>query len=263
MTIRTTSARPGTVGIIPARIGSEEVHAKVLVELAGKAVIQHVYERVVAANLFDEVLIAADHSQIIDVAQKFGAKTYRTRENHICGSDRCAEAARAVYPEASIIVNIQADEPFLNPQMLSLVVEPLVANDDWDITTLCCPSPDQADRTSPFTVKIARSAITGRALYFSRAVIPFPRYEDQTTYVQHIGIYAYRWQQLQRFAKLGPSSLELAEGLEQLRALEAEMRIKVVETALDYPRVSIDTQADIDRAQTLALEMQRSGGGTQ
>jgi len=255
-------AHPVTVGIIPARIGSEEVHAKVLIDLGGKPVIQHVYERVVAANVFDEVLIAADHERIINAAQEFGARTYLTRENHICGTDRCAEAALAVFPEADIIINIQADEPFLNPQMLLLVIRPLVADDSWDIATLCCLSQNEADRASPFTVKVTRSAITGRALYFSRAVIPFPRYEDKPSYFQHIGIYGYRMQQLQRFANLGPSALELAEGLEQLRALEAEMRIKVIETELDYPRISIDTQADIDRANELIVESRDVIGGS-
>ncbi len=258
---RANSVYPKTVGIIPARIGSEEVHAKVLVDLGGKTVIQHVFERAVSANVFDEVLIAADDERIINVAQKFGAKTYLTRESHICGTDRCAEAAREVFPDARIIVNIQADEPFLNPQMVSLVVEPLAADDAWDMTTLCCPSQNEADLKSPFTIKVTRSAASGRALYFSRAVIPFPRYKKDVFYNQHIGIYGYRKEQLQRFAKLGPSALELAEGLEQLRALEGEMRIKVVETTLDYPRVSIDTQADIDKAQRLVLDMQCSAGG--
>lgn len=262
MTIQAKSACPKTVGIIPARIGSEEVHAKVLTDLGGKTVIQHVFERVVAAGVFDEVLIAADHQHIIDVALEFGAQTYLTQENHICGTDRCAEAARNVFPDANIIVNIQADEPFLNPQMIQLVVEPLITDNTWDMTTLCCPSQNEADRESPFTIKVARSAVSGRALYFSRAVIPYPRYKQNTSYVQHIGIYGYRMSQLQRFAELGPSPLELSEGLEQLRALEAEMQVKVVETDLDYPRVSIDTQADIDKAQTLILKMQHHAGGS-
>ena len=248
-----------TVAIIPARIGSEEVHAKVLTDLGGKTVIEHVFDRVVESNVFDEVLIAADHNQIIDTALAFGAKTYLTSGDHICGTDRCAEAACEVFPDAEIVVNIQADEPFLNPQMIPLVVEPLTQDDLWDMATLCCPPPEGVNCESPFTVKIVR-APNGRAIYFSRSMIPFPRYEHNTFYVQHIGIYGYRMAQLQRFAHSGPSALEMAEGLEQLRALELEMRIKVIETELDYPGVSIDTQADIDRAQKLAAEMQRAGG---
>lgn len=252
---------PHAVAIIPARIGSEEVHAKVLTSLGGKSVIEHVFERVVESKAFEEILIAADDSQIIDAAQAFGARTYLTRGDHICGTDRCAEAAREVFPGADIIVNIQADEPFINPEMIPLVVAPLVSSDNWDMTTLCCSSPEGQHRESPFTVKIVR-APSGRAIYFSRSMIPFPRYEENTSYVQHIGIYGYRMKQLQRFANSGPSALELAEGLEQLRALELEMRIKVVETQLDYPRVSIDTQEDIDRAQQLLADMQRTTGVT-
>jgi len=255
------SIPPKTVAIIPARIGSEEVHAKVLTDLGGKTVIEHVFERVVESKVFDEILIAADHAQIIDVAQGFGAKAYLTLEDHICGTDRCAEAAREVFPDADIVVNIQADEPFLNPQMIPLVVEPLTNDDHWDMTTLCCPSPEGVNRESPFTVKIVR-APNGRAIYFSRSMIPFPRYEQNTSYIQHIGIYGYRMRHLQQFAQSGPSALELAEGLEQLRALELEMQIKVIETQLDYPRVSIDTQDDIDRAQELISDMQLADGDT-
>ncbi len=252
---------PHTVAIIPARIGSEEVHAKVLTNLGGKTVIEHVFDRVVESKTFDEILIAADDIQIIAAAQAFGARTYLTRGDYICGTDRCAEAAREVFPDADIVVNIQADEPFINPEMIPLVVAPFANSSDWDMTTLCCPSPEGPNRESPFTVKIVR-APNGRAIYFSRSMIPFPRYEENTSYVQHIGIYGYRMEQLQQFAQSGPSALELAEGLEQLRALELEMRIKVVETQLDYPRVSIDTQEDIDRAQQLVSNMQRTTGAT-
>lgn len=245
-----TRGRGHLVGIIPARLGSEEVHAKVLADLGGKPVIQHVYERAVAARLFDDILIAADHPRIIDAARGFGARTYQTRGEHLCGTDRCAEAAAAVFPEAQVVVNIQADEPFLNPQMLPLVVEPLEEDAAWDIATLACESREDENRASPFTVKIARAA-SGQALYFSRAEIPYPRYPDQARWLEHIGVYGYRMPQLARFASLGPSPLELTEGLEQLRALEAGMRIKIVETSLDYPRIAIDTQADIDKAVAL------------
>jgi len=244
------------VGIIPARIGSEEVYAKVLMDLGGKTVIQHVYEKATAAGVFEEVLIAADDQRIVEAAEKFGAKTYLTQTDHICGTDRCAEAVRALVPDADIVVNIQADEPFLNPEMISQVVEPLLTDGAWDMATLCCPCIDEASKEAEFTVKIVKSA-AGRALYFSRSVIPYPRYDRGTAYYQHIGIYAYRTEQLLRFAKLGPAELELAEGLEQLRAIEAEMRIKVIETDLSYARISIDTQADIDNARRF-LEEQSS-----
>ena len=236
------------VGVIPARIDSEEVHAKVLVDLGGKPVIQHVYESAMAASVLDQVVVAADHERIIKAAQRFGARTFLTRQNHICGTDRTAEAVGELFPDASVVVNIQADEPFHHPGMIAQVVEPLLQEDEWDMATLCCRCEEEATRDFPFTVKVARSAASWRALYFSRAVIPFPRHPEKTSYFQHIGIYAYRMEQLQRFAALGPSELELAEGLEQLRALEAEMRVKAIETRLPYAKISIDTREDIDKA---------------
>jgi len=242
------SNSPRIIGIIPARINSEEVHAKVLTDLGGKSVIQHVYQRAMASDALDEVLIAADHSSIIKAAESFGAKTYQTRLEHVCGTDRIAEAAREVFPEAEIVVNIQADEPFLHPDMIAQVVEPLREANDWDAATLCCRCTDEATKQFPFTVKVVRSSLTERALYFSRAVVPYPRYPEATSYFQHIGIYAYRMKQLLRFAEVGPSELELSEGLEQLRALEAELRIKAIESVLPYARISIDTEQDIQQA---------------
>ena len=236
------------MGIIPARMNSEEVHAKVLIDLGGKPVIQHVYERATASDVLDEVWVAADHVSIVDAAQAFGAATYLTRLDHVCGTDRVAEAVREVCPDAEIVVNIQADEPFLHPAMIAQVIEPLREEGAWDGATLCCRCADEAAREFPFTVKVVRSSLTGQALYFSRAVIPYPRYPESTHYDQHIGVYAYRRPQLERFAQAGPTALELAEGLEQLRALEAGLRIKVVETVLPYARISIDTEQDIEQA---------------
>jgi 3-deoxy-manno-octulosonate cytidylyltransferase (CMP-KDO synthetase) len=242
-----------TVGIIPARIGSDVVPAKVLTDLGGKPVIQHVYERTIASPSVDAVLIAADDQRIMDIAEEFGARTFRSRQNHVCGSDRCAEAAQAVFPDAEVVVNVQADEPFLNTAMISRVVEPLLTESEWDMTTLCCPCPDDVAANSPFNVKVVRSMKTSRAIYFSRAVIPFPRDGQRSGLLQHIGIYGYRACALQQFADFGPSELELTEGLEQLRALEAEMRIKVIVTEIDYPRISIDTHEDLEKARQFVL----------
>jgi 3-deoxy-manno-octulosonate cytidylyltransferase (CMP-KDO synthetase) len=236
------------VGIIPARLGSEEVHAKVLVDLGGKPVIQHVFERAARSQRLDQILVAADHDKILEVARNFGADVYRTRQDHLCGTDRCAEAVREVCPDADLIVNIQADEPFFHPAMIGEVLEPLERETGWDVATICREFQDEQAREFPFNVKIARSPRTSRALYFSRAVIPFPRTSHPIGHYQHIGIYAYRKESLDRFVDFGPSDLELTEGLEQLRALEAELRMKAVATKLDYPGISIDTQADIDKA---------------
>lgn len=248
---RTKTANPDSrriVGIIPARIGSDEVYAKVLIDIGGKPVIQHVFERAKSAGVFDDILIAADHERILATAEGFGARTYLTQKEHVCGTDRCAEAAREVFPDADIVVNVQADEPFINSQMLPLVIAPLLEEDCWDMATLCCRCPDRATREVIFNPKVVKSAKTSRAIYFSRSVIPYPRSAGEVRYFQHIGVYAYRMKDLLRFADYGPSELELAEELEQLRALEMEMRVKVVETDLDYPRISIDTEEDIAKA---------------
>ncbi|MCA9415197.1 MAG: 3-deoxy-manno-octulosonate cytidylyltransferase [Candidatus Omnitrophica bacterium] len=245
------SHNPKTIAIIPARIGSDEVYAKVLVDIGGKPVIQHAYERAKESGVFDEILIAADHEKITRTAEGFGAKTYLTKMQHICGTDRCAEAAREVFPGAKIVVNVQADEPFINPRMLPVVIGPLINEDSWQMVTLCCRCVDEKAKEFIFNPKVVKSVKTSRALYFSRSVIPFPRSDREIRYFQHIGVYAYRMEDLQRFAEYGPSELELAEELEQLRALEMEMRVKAVETDLDYPRISIDTQEDIEKARAL------------
>jgi len=242
------SSNPRIVGIVPARIGSDEVYAKVLVDIGGKPVIQHVYERAKASGVFEEILIAADHERITSTAEGFGAKTYLTKGNHFCGTDRCAEASREVFPDADIVVNVQADEPFIHPQMLPLVIEPLIEEQGWQMATLCCRCEDPKAREFIFNPKVVKSAGTSRALYFSRSVIPYPRSDREIQYFQHIGVYAYRMEDLQRFAEHGPSELELAEELEQLRALEMEMRVKAIETDLEYPRISIDTAEDIEKA---------------
>jgi 3-deoxy-manno-octulosonate cytidylyltransferase (CMP-KDO synthetase) len=237
------------IAVIPARIGSEEIHAKVLKDLGGKPVIQHVYEKVKKANFFDDIIIAADDEKILSVAQGFGAKGVLTSKNHVCGSDRVAEAVQSI--KADIIVNVQADEPFLNPLMLPLVVEPLLEDNDFDMATLCCEFQEKEAMEFIFNVKVVKSMQSGRALYFSRSVIPYQRKTGIMPVFQHIGVYAYRAPALRRYAQFGPSPLELREGLEQLRALEHGMKIKVVETKLPYLRVAINTAQDLEQARKL------------
>ncbi|MHA1731129.1 MAG: 3-deoxy-manno-octulosonate cytidylyltransferase [Promethearchaeota archaeon] len=237
------------VAVIPARLGSEEIHAKVLEDLGGKPVIQHVYERVLESGLFSEVILAVDHQKIVDAVEKFGGRPVLTSKDHVCGSDRCAEATRDI--EADVVVNVQADEPFLNPKMLPEVVYPLLEDRSLDVSTLCVEFPDVDAANFPFDVKVVRSAKSSLALYFSRAPIPYPRTPGILPHYHHVGVYAFKYESLQKFAELGPSPLELTEGLEQLRALEHGFRIKVVETGQEYAHVAIDTQRDLDRAREL------------
>ena len=237
------------MAVIPARIGSEEVHAKVLKVIGGKSVIQHVFEKVKQADCFDEIIVAADHEKIIATAEGFGAKAVLTSVNHVCGSDRMAEAAQKI--TADIVVNIQADEPFLNPKMLPEVIAPLLEDNDFDMATLCCTFQDPKAMENIFNVKVVRSSYTNQALYFSRSVIPYQRNAGIVPVYQHIGVHAYRAPALQKYAKFGPSSLELREGLEQLRALEHGMKIYVQETKQPYHRVAINTAEDLEQARKI------------
>ncbi len=238
------------IGVIPARLGSEEIQAKVLQDLGGKPVIQHVYERVVEAGLFSEIILAVDHEKIAKIVESFGGNAVLTKKEHVCGSDRCAEALQG-RTDVDIVVNIQADEPFLNPKMLPEVVWPLLEEPGWDMATLCGQFPDTEAATYPFDVKVIRSAKSHRALYFSRALIPYPRKADVLPHFHHIGVYAFQYAKLQEFAEIGPSRLELTEGLEQLRALEHGFKIKILETQHEYDHVAIDTQRDLDRAREI------------
>jgi len=247
---RVLNKRKDTVilGIIPARIGSDEVYAKFLQDIGGKPVIQHVWEKVKQADIFTHVLVGADHEKITSTAEKFGAKTILTKLKHICGSDRCAEVYQSSGIKADIVVNIQADEPFLNHNMLYEVIEPLLDDKQLDMSTLCCKFLNKESAEYIFNVKVVKSQKSKRALYFSRSIIPYPKTSDLIPTYQHIGVYAFRADALIRFAKLGPSSLELVESLEQLRALEDGMKIHVVESTQEYRRIAINTAKDIEDA---------------
>jgi 3-deoxy-manno-octulosonate cytidylyltransferase (CMP-KDO synthetase) len=242
-------AKKRIVAIIPARIGSEEVHAKVLKDLGGKPVIQHVYEKVKASGLFDEIICAVDHEKIMEAVKNFGGIAVMTRKDHICGSDRCAEAAKNI--KADIFVNVQADEPFLNPKMLPEVIEPLIKDPTISMATLCCEFQEKAASENIFNVKVVKSAKSGKALYFSRSLIPYARKPGIIPHYQHIGVYAFQAAALQQYAAFNPSSLELREGLEQLRALENGISIQVVETKQDYKRIAINTAEDLEKARKL------------
>lgn len=237
------------IGVIPARIGSEEIHAKVLKDLGGKPVIAHVIQRVKDAKIFDEIIVGADHEKILEVARNEGVKAVMTRKDHVCGSDRVAEAAATV--QGDIVVNIQADEPFLNPKMLPEVIQPLLDDPTLDMSTLCCKFLDKAASEYPFNVKMVKSQKSSLALYFSRSVMPYARKPNIVPTYQHIGVYAFRAKKLQEYASFGPSNLELIEGLEQLRALEHGFRIKVVESLQNYQRIAINTAQDLEQARKI------------
>lgn len=243
-----------TLVIIPARMGSTRLPDKPLADIAGKPMIQQVWERAVAAKI-GEVLVACDDQRIVDVIESAGGKAILTRSDHPSGSDRIWEAYIHFDLEAryEIIVNVQGDLPTLDPALIRKVVEPL-ADPAVDISTLACVIHDAEEMTDPAVVKpvIAfkgkidqKTGQTGRALYFTRCPAPYGEGE----LYHHIGIYAYRRDSLRRFVSLPPSPLELREKLEQLRALENGMRIDVA--IVETVPLGVDTPQHLEKARRI------------
>ncbi|PKN72662.1 MAG: 3-deoxy-manno-octulosonate cytidylyltransferase [Candidatus Cloacimonetes bacterium HGW-Cloacimonetes-3] len=230
-----------SIAIIPARYASTRFPAKALALLAGKPIVQHVYERVTASGLFSRVLIATDHQAIIDAVLAFGGQAVMTSAHHQSGSDRIAEAAQA-YPEAQLILNVQGDEPFIDTASLSDLISAF-ADPQVQMASLMTPILEPDMLNNPNIVKVVTDSLSN-ALYFSRSAIPCNRDKDITcTYYRHIGVYAYRPKTLFRFVALPPSKLEQTEKLEQLRALEAGIPIRMIVT--DYQGIGIDTPEDL------------------
>ena len=236
--------------VIPARYASTRFPGKPLAPLAGKPMIQHVYERASKASRASSVLVATDDSRIYDAVLAFGGKAVMTSAAHQSGTDRVAEAA--LNTSYDIIVNVQGDEPMIRPEIIDAAIGLLEDDARAEIGTLARAITDAAAMRDPNVVKAAVGG-GGYALYFSRAPIPYDRDRwaslDQAgtggTLYQHIGIYSYTRAALEALSKLPPSRLELIEKLEQLRALEHGMRIKVAIT--DYETIGVDTPEDLER----------------
>jgi len=232
------------LGVIPARYGSTRLPGKPLVPIAGRPLVQHVWERARAAQRLAALVVATDDERIARVVRSFGGEVVMTSSAHPSGTDRLAEAA-AARPEG-IIVNIQGDEPLVDPHDIDVLVDGLAAEPACVMATLSVPLADRAMAEDPNVVKVVCDT-TGRALYFSRALIPWPRQQpaptDGAIWQQHIGLYAYRREFLMEFATWPPSLLERTEGLEQLRALERGRTIRVLPARGRY--LSVDTPGDV------------------
>ena len=232
------------IGIIPARYKSTRLEGKPLADIDGKPMIQHVYERASKSKKLDDLLVATDDQRIIDAVNKFGGKAVLTSEKHPSGSDRVAEVAKKL--DADIVVNVQGDEPFINPEMIDEVVEPF-ENKSLLMATLMHEVLDESDFENPNVVKVVVDR-EGFALYFSRSLIPYPRNRIDFHVYEHIGLYSYRKDFLLKLTKLPPTPLERIESLEQLRALENGYKIKVILTRKEYIPLSIDTEEDLKKA---------------
>lgn len=231
------------VGIIPARYGSTRLPGKPLADLGGRPLIQHVYER--ASRALPEVIVATDDERIVAAVQAFGGRAVMTRAEHRCGTERVAEVAAGT--AADVVVNIQGDEPFIDPLMIQEVVAPLLAEPHVLMATLSRDIRAQEDLGNPGVVKVVTDA-QGDALYFSRSLIPHPRHAEFCRWREHVGIYAYRRDLLLAYVHWPPTPLEQAESLEQLRVLEHGLPIRVVHTERGRGTFSIDTPEDLARA---------------
>lgn len=235
--------------VIPSRIGATRLPRKPLADIAGEAMIVRVWRQTMEADAGD-VVVATDAPEIAEAIEKAGGKAVMTRADHPSGSDRVFEAANIVDPDGhiGIIVNVQGDQPVLEPSLISDALAPL-ADPAVDIATVAAVLTDPATVLEPSVVKMVGTPLPGgdifRALYFTRAPAPF----GPGPLFHHIGLYAYRRAALARFVKLAPSPLELRERLEQLRALEAGMRIDV--KRVDAVPMSIDTPDDLEAVRAL------------
>jgi 3-deoxy-manno-octulosonate cytidylyltransferase (CMP-KDO synthetase) len=249
---RQPHASPRVVVVIPARFGSTRLPHKMLLRDTGKPLLQYTYEAACAARRPDAVVIATDHLEIADAAKRFDAQVVMTSPDCASGTDRVADAARQL-PDAEIVVNVQGDEPEISPGSIDAVIELLLRHPTAGMATLATPIQHPDQLSNPACVKVVWDD-SGRALFFSRSQIPFIRdaptpYGDPAEpfnvppmFFQHLGLYAYRRAELLRFAALSPTSLELAEKLEQLRLLQSGGTIVV--DVVQQASSGIDTPAD-------------------
>ena len=232
-----------TIGIIPARFGSSRYPGKPLALIGGKPMIQRVYEQCLKSDL-NFVIVATDSDEIFDVVNSFGGNAVMTSADHPSGTDRCREALNSIQESFDLVVNIQGDEPFINPEQINQVIS-ILKNTKAEIATLISPAINMEEVENPNRVK-AVTAMDGKALYFSRYGIPFPRNKEELkpeNYLIHLGIYGFTSRALQKTKNLTLSSLEKTEGLEQLRWLQNGMSIY---TSITNERAdSVDTPEDL------------------
>jgi 3-deoxy-manno-octulosonate cytidylyltransferase (CMP-KDO synthetase) len=255
--------QPQAVAIIPARFGSTRLPGKPLLEIAGKPMICWVVECALAARSVGRVIVAADDLRVFDAVRAAGHEAVMTQSHHASGTDRLAEVARSL-ADVEIIVNVQGDEPLISPATIDRAVLALQADAECSVATSWEPIDSAADVVSPDVVKVVMDE-AGRAVYFSRSPVPYPRDAVRRhgsidnallmepallrTFRKHTGLYVYRREFLLEFAGWPQSSLERAEALEQLRALERGAMIKVIEAT--RPSIGVDTSGDLERVRVI------------
>lgn len=228
--------------VIPARYASTRLPGKPLKDIAGKPMICRVYERASAAKKVGRTLVATDDERILQAVREHGGEAMMTRREHPTGTDRLAEVAAAC-PDAELIINVQGDEPLIEPSLIDELAGVFETDVALQMATVKTEITDTEEMKNPNNVKVVTDK-SGYALYFSRSLLPYPRHAGCPVY-KHIGIYAYKRDFLLQYAKMEPTPLESAESLEQLRALENGCRIKVVETQAKF--VGVDTAEDLEK----------------
>lgn len=252
------------IGLIPARYACTRLPGKTLAQIAGKPMIQHVYERACQAQTLEQVIVATDDERIMEAVAAFGGQAVMTSADHQSGTDRIAEVAQEL--DCDVVVNIQGDEPLIDPAAIDAAVEPLMSDSDLPMSTLATPITTLEEHLEPSAVKVVIDT-DSFALYFSRAPIPLFRLDSDAPWpdnkprqhpesglwpLKHIGLYVYRRETLVWLASLPRTPLEKTEKLEQLRALENGCRIKVV--VVDYSPIGVDTPADLARVRAIMQE---------
>ena len=231
-----------TAIIIPSRYASTRLHAKPLIEVNGKPIIQWVYEKASAVKQADDVIVATDHEEIFNCVKSFGGNVEMTKVDHKCGSDRIAEVAQR-HPEMEYIINLQGDEPMITPESIDSVITALKNEHNADIATLLRIIDDENEINNPNLVKCVIDN-NNFALYFSRSKIPYERNIGEATFYGHIGLYGYKRNALFKMTSLKQTMLEKAESLEQLRALQSGMRI--ITSIVNFKPIGIDTKEDVE-----------------
>ena len=230
------------LGVIPSRYASTRLEGKPLKDICGHTMVEWVYKRALKSKL-DGVVVATDDERIVDEVKSFGGNVILTRKDHINGTSRIAEVCET-YTDYDVIVNIQGDEPLIEPDMINSIIDSFIEDNTIPMSTLKYKLTDMAEIENPNAVKVVTDK-NDFAIYFSRSVIPYPRNLNMDNYYKHVGIYGYKRDFVMEYAKMASTPLELSESLEQLRVLENGYKIKVLETP--YKIIGVDTQEELER----------------
>ena len=239
---------PKILGVIPSRYASSRLPGMPLLEISGKTMVEHVYRRAMASGVFFRVVVATDDRRVYEAVEKFGGDVIMTSPDHPDGSSRVAEVARGI--DTDYVINIQGDEPMIDPRMLKELAEGLIADPDADSATACVPIKNEEDFLNPNIVKVVR-ALNGRALYFSRSPIPFRRNDTECPVWEHLGIYAFTKKFLLKMVELPKTPLMTTESLEQLRILEHGYTMTVIPTKYPSAGPNVNTEEDLEKVREI------------